>query len=150
MPSSPSHFALSSTTTSSPVLPETFGWRDPPDESLLHDGKAIKTNAAIHVTYYKILTEDSQSIKLFVDEQQFEDVKSFILKSFKMNDDKVKLIENIQYGIYDRFYDANYSYSLFYTCNTWTNEAFKKAGLPACVWTPVDKGILFQYRNFIK
>lgn len=110
----------------------------------------IRTDAALHVTYYKNLTENDQSIKLLVNEQQFKDVQSFILKSFKTNESSVMLIKDIEYGTYDRFYDANYSYTLFYTCNTWTNEALKKAALPACAWTPFDKGILFQYRKHIK
>ncbi len=108
----------------------------------------IRTDAAMHVTYYKDLTENDQSIKLLVNERQFTDLQSFILKSFKTINSQVMPIKNIEYGIYDRFYDANYSYTLFYTCNTRTNEALKKAGLPACVWTPFDKGILFQYRRF--
>ena len=109
----------------------------------------IRTDAAMHVTYYTDLSENDRSIKLNVNKQQFQDVHSFILKSFKMKEDEVMLIESIQYGVYDRFYDARYKYTLFYTCNTWTNIALKKAGLPACVWTTVDKGILYQYRKYI-
>ena len=68
----------------------------------------IRTDAAMHVTYYKRLAEDKQSIKLHVNEKQFKDLQSFIMKSFKMKDDEVMLIESIQYGTYDRFYEANY------------------------------------------
>ena len=138
-----------------------FGWGDKefyintPEWSDLKFSTAfralfIKTDAAVHVTYYKNLTENDQCIKLLVNEQQFRDVQSFILKSFKTKENYVMLIKDIEYGSHDRFYDANYSYTLFYTCNTWTNEALKKAALPACAWTPFDKGILFQYRKHTK
>ena len=138
-----------------------FGWGDKefyintPEWSDLRFSIALKalfirTDAAMHVTYYKSLTENDHSIKLLADEKQFEDIQSFILKSFKTIDNCVIPIKNIEYGCCDRFYDANYSYTLFYTCNTWTNEALKKAGLPACLWTPFDRGILFQYRKYCK
>jgi len=134
-----------------------FGWGDKqfyintPEWSDLKFSIAFKalffqTNAAIHVTFYNKI--DKNNIKIKVSKQQFKDVQSFILKSFKTKDKKLIPIKEINYGINDSFYEANYSYSLFYTCNTWTNEALKKAGLPACVWTPFDKGILFQYRKY--
>ena len=47
----------------------------------------------------------------------------------------------------DAFYDAKGSYNLTRTCNTWTNNALKAAGLKACLWTPFDSGIFWQYRN---
>ena len=108
----------------------------------------VKTDAAMHVTYYESLSENKKSIKLNINKQQFIAIEYFILKSFKLNNNNVIPIKNIEYGTYDQFYEANYSYSLFYTCNSWTNEAFNKAGLPACVWTPFDKGVLFQLRKY--
>ena len=50
------------------------------------------------------------------------------------------------YGNSDAFYDATGSYSLFHTCNSWTNNALKAAGMKASVWTPFDKGIFHQYK----
>ena len=136
-----------------------FGWGDKvfyintPEWSDLEFSTAFKalfvrTDAAMHVTYYESLSENKRSIKLNVNKQQFIGIQSFILKSFKLNKNSVIPIKGIEYGTHDRFYDANYSYSLFYTCNSWTNEVIKKAGLPACVWTPFDKGILFQLRKY--
>jgi uncharacterized protein (TIGR02117 family) len=110
----------------------------------------IRTEGALHVTYYSDLFENDRSIRLFVNEEQFTSLQLFIHESFLMKDTKVILLEDIAYGRYDRFYDAKYAYSLFYTCNTWTNQALKKTGMPACVWTPFDKGILYQYRKYIR
>lgn len=135
-----------------------FGWGDKdfyintPEWSDLKFSTAfralfLRTDAAMHVTFYNNLFENDLSIQLLVKEQQFKDVQSLILESFKTKGNGVMLIENIGYGNYDRFYNANYSYSLIYTCNSWTNEVLKKAGLPSCVWTPFDKGILFQLRK---
>ncbi|MCX6352889.1 MAG: DUF2459 domain-containing protein, partial [Bacteroidetes bacterium] len=38
--------------------------------------------------------------------------------------------------------------SLFYTCNTFTNQALKAGGLKACLWPPFDKGIFKKYEEF--
>lgn len=137
-----------------------FGWGDKefytttPEWSDLKFSTAfnalfLRTKGALHVTYYSSLFENDQSIKIKISKKQFTTIQSFIYQSFVLKDHTAVLIEEITYGRYDRFYDANYAYTLFYTCNTWTNEALKKADLPACVWTPFDKGILYQYRNYI-
>ena len=49
------------------------------------------------------------------------------------------------YGKSDKFYEANGTYNLFYTCNTWTNNSLKSAGLKACAWTLFDDPILDKY-----
>ncbi|MBX3593222.1 TIGR02117 family protein [Sphingomonas sp.] len=40
------------------------------------------------------------------------------------------------YGASDAFYVANGRYSALRTCNAWTGEAFRAAGLKMGVWTP--------------
>ena len=52
-----------------------------------------------------------------------------------------------QYGQNDAFYEAIGSYSIFHTCNTWTNNLLKKASLPASFWLAFDDGILYQYNK---
>ncbi|XQC04883.1 DUF2459 domain-containing protein [Arcobacter cryaerophilus gv. pseudocryaerophilus] len=47
----------------------------------------------------------------------------------------------------DAFYEAIGSYSIFHTCNTWTNNLLKKASLPASFWLAFDDGILYQYNK---
>ncbi|MFP3836064.1 DUF2459 domain-containing protein, partial [Chryseobacterium sp. SIMBA_028] len=69
-----------------------------------------------------------------------------------------KLRKNINIGIIeqeflisfridnDAFYDAKGTYSFFYTCNTWANNALKAAGQKAALWTPSDFGIFQHYK----
>ena len=72
----------------------------------------------------------------------------FIENSFQRNENGALVqIQGLQYYAYDCFYEATPSFNLFFTCNTWTNKCLKKAGLKACLWTPYDKGILYQYRH---
>ncbi|MBC7451985.1 MAG: DUF2459 domain-containing protein, partial [Cytophagales bacterium] len=44
------------------------------------------------------------------------------------------------------FYDANGSYSLFKSCNTWVNIGLKKSDISTCLWTPFDWPLLNVYK----
>jgi len=47
-------------------------------------------------------------------------------------------IEGAHYDSNDAFYEANGSYHLFETCNTWTGRGLRQAGVPMGRWTPFD------------
>jgi hypothetical protein len=34
--------------------------------------------------------------------------------------------------------------------NTWVNEAFKKSGLKACLWTPFDFILIEKHKSHLK
>lgn len=46
------------------------------------------------------------------------------------------------YGDRDLFYEATGDYSLFHTCNGWTAEMLKAAGIKAPLWTPFSGGVM--------
>lgn len=48
------------------------------------------------------------------------------------------------YGLADTFYAAKGTYSLLYTCNNWTGDALKAAGVRTGWWTPFPMGLLPQ------
>ena len=71
-----------------------------------------------------------------------------ISSSFKTDSiNNFELIPHAYYGNHDSFYEAKGNYSLFFTCNTWANNALKSAGLRTCLWTPFDKGIFYHYHT---
>jgi uncharacterized protein (TIGR02117 family) len=47
-------------------------------------------------------------------------------------------IAGAHYDGNDAFYEANGSYHLFETCNTWTGRGLRQAGVPMGRWTPFD------------
>ena len=53
-----------------------------------------------------------------------------------------QLIKGKGYSDYDNFYEANYNYHLFKTCNTWTNESLKVAGVKTSSLALFESGIL--------
>lgn len=123
-------------------------WKDLTLKTALVAGLGIG-ETALHVTYYKRMEENDLCYKVHIDSNQYNVLKSYILNSLDMGEDgKPILIEtNAQYGPDDAFYEAKGAYSLFFSCNTWSNAALKKANMPSGVWTVFDKGILRHYRD---
>jgi uncharacterized protein (TIGR02117 family) len=93
------------------------------------------------------MNEDKDCVKINISKQQYQRLIAYITRSLKRDaTGKVIYIQtNAVYGKDDAFYDAGGSYSLFHTCNTWSNNALKKCGQKACLWTPFDTGIFYQY-----
>lgn len=46
------------------------------------------------------------------------------------------------YGPDDAFYEAEGSYHLFETCNTWTGRGLRRAGVQVSRWTPFDLNVV--------
>jgi len=125
---------------------ETPTWGDLTFTTAFKAAFALGT-AAIHATFYKEMKEADDCVRINISKAQYQRLIEFISKSFKRNESgKVIYIPtNAMYGKDDAFYDAGGSYSLLHTCNTWSNNALKKCGQKACLWTPFDKGIFYQY-----
>ncbi len=122
-------------------------WKDLTLKTALIAGLGIG-ETALHVTYYRNMVEDEHCYKVLIDRQQYRVLEQYILDALdKDQDGNPILIETqAQYGDDDAFYEAKGAYSLFYSCNTWTNNALKKADMPSGIWTVFDKGILQHYR----
>lgn len=106
------------------------------------------STAAIHATYYRTMTEGEDCVKVNISNDQYQRLIKYIQKDLikKNNGELTHIQTDAVYGDSDAFYDATGSYSLFHTCNSWTNNALKAGGLKASVWTPFDKGIFHQYK----
>ncbi len=135
-----------------------FGWGDKgfyletPTWADLKASTAFKASfwlgtSAMHVTYYRQLRETGECKRVVVSQDSYHKLVNFIENSFALkNDGTFAHIAGHSYAQHDAFYDAHRTYSLFYTCNSWTNEALKTSGLKACYWTPFDTGILKLYK----
>jgi len=136
-----------------------FGWGDKgfyletPTWADLKFSTAFKaatglSSSAIHATYYRSLREGDDCIKLTADSAQYARLIDYIQESFDHDENGhvIHIVTNANYGNTDAFYEAKGSYSLFHTCNTWANSGLKRCGQKACLWTPFDKGIFYQYK----
>jgi uncharacterized protein (TIGR02117 family) len=136
-----------------------FGWGDKgfyletPTWADLKASTAFKaafglSSSALHVTYHPTITETDQCIKTTISRADYDAIIAFILESIDRNDagEAVLIPTNAVYSDRDAFYEATGSYSLFQTCNTWTNRALHKAGAPACLFTLFSGAVMDKYR----
>ncbi len=135
-----------------------FGWGDKgfylntPEWSDLKASTAFKaafglSTSAMHTTFYKKMKEDVDCKKIKISDDEYQKLITYISESFNRDTYKnVQWISGNSYGNRDAFYEANGSYNLFYTCNTWANNALKAANQKASLWTVTDTGIFCQYQ----
>lgn len=135
-----------------------FGWGDKgfyletPEWSDLKASTAAKAlfwldQSAMHVSFYKELHEGTSCKKVRVGAKEYARLVRYIESSFmKDSSGRFMYIPDRGYHSNDAFYEAKGSYSMFYTCNTWTNEGLKEGGLKAGLWTPFEEGVFYHYR----
>jgi hypothetical protein len=93
------------------------------------------------------LKEGEDCKKIIISKENYRLLVEYIKKSFDYENGKTMFIPtDMVYGKNDAFYDAQRSYNLFFTCNTWANSALKHANQKAAFWTATDKGIFRQYK----
>lgn len=103
---------------------------------------------AMHVTFHDTLKESESCVKICISKDNYMQLVQYITESFRFNESGIaQKIEGASYFENDAFYEANRTYSLFYTCNTWANNGLKSAKLKACLWTPFDSSIFKKYQD---
>jgi uncharacterized protein (TIGR02117 family) len=107
------------------------------------------STAAMHATFFKNLKEGNQCVKLDIDKEQYQRLITYIENSLQTDSlgQPIVIQTEVRYNMDDAFYEARGRYSLFHTCNTWTNNALKACGQKACWWTPFEDGIFYVYRK---
>jgi len=105
------------------------------------------STTAIHATYYNVLREDSTCKRIMISKDQYARLINYVTNSFQKdaNGHFINIKTNANYGNTDAFYEANGSYNLFRTCNTWANSGLKASGQKCCLWTIFDTGIFLKY-----
>ena len=125
---------------------ETPTWADLKVSTAVKAASGLSTSA-MHVTFYKHLKENQSCKKIQISLENYKKLIAFINESFQTKSGEFLKIEtNAVYGKHDVFYEANGSYSLFYTCNSWANQALKAANQKAALWTISDSGIFRHYK----
>lgn len=126
---------------------ETPTWSDLKVSTALKAASGL-SSSALHATFYSKMKEGADCKKITLDCNEYHQLIDFISDSFQLNAGKVSKIETkAVYGNNDAFYEAKGSYSLFYTCNSWANQALKAANQKAALWTITDSGIFRHYAN---
>lgn len=107
------------------------------------------SSTAMHTTYYKQMRENDSCYKMYISPSQYDRLIQYISNTFKRDSagNIIYIKTNANYGNTDAFYEAQGRYNLFYTCNTWANQALKICGQKHCLWTPLKKGIFEAYKS---
>lgn len=126
---------------------ETPEWSDLKASVAFKAATGLSTTA-IHATYYKQmrLGEDCKSI--MISKEQYDRLINYINNSFQKDasGNYMPIKTNANYSKTDAFYEANGSYSMLHTCNTWANSGLKACGQKCCFWTATDSGIFSKYK----
>lgn len=107
----------------------------------------LKKPSALHVTFEPAIRMTKPVVAVNITEKQYKKLVEYVHATFKTdNAGNPNPVEGLHYNQHDAFFHANGSLHFFYTCNTWVNDGLKHADLRACLWTPLDEGIFYQYR----
>lgn len=105
-------------------------------------------STAMHTTHYYDLEEDKDCRKIMVSQDQYKRLVAFITQKFKTDAGGrfINIKTDATYGTDDAFYEAHGRYNLFYSCNTWANNALAACGQKHCLWTFFDDPIFDIYQ----
>lgn len=131
----------------------SFGWGDrefyrtTPAWSDLRAGVALRalllpTPAAMHVAGYRTPMSGWSSVALCP--SQLEAMQAFLEGSFRRETGALIPVEAAGYSDRDHFFAATGRYTCFNTSNVWVNRALKRAQVPTAVWSPFERGVMWQ------
>ncbi|MEP3191585.1 MAG: TIGR02117 family protein [Parasphingorhabdus sp.] len=100
------------------------------DEVLLH---------VYHLNYPQAYPHYRRGIK--VSEAEYRKIVETIKARFAF-DEAGGPIPSSGYGKYDLFYKSRGHYNAFYTCNSWTSDVLRQAGIRTGIWTPFQGGVM--------
>ena len=105
------------------------------------------STTAMHVTFYHSLTENDSCKKMMISPDDYRQLVAFIASSFRLDDKGrfIPIVTTANYGDNDSFYEAKGRYNIFYTCNSWANNALKACHQKAALWALTDMGIFRYY-----
>jgi uncharacterized protein (TIGR02117 family) len=81
-----------------------------------------------------------------ISRDQYRRLSRYILASFDRDlaGNTIPLLGR-GYGPADTFYEARGPYSALYTCNSWTGEALRAAGVRMGRWTPLSQSVMARF-----
>lgn len=102
----------------------------------------LPSSTAMHVAYSEKPSENQACIAVNITKKQYLKMIALIKSTFETKKNKVILIQGKGYSKKDNFYEANGSYHLFKTCNSWTNEVLRKGEVYTSLYAFFPDGIM--------
>jgi uncharacterized protein (TIGR02117 family) len=103
------------------------------------------SSSAMHVSTTRTPVIGEKCKAISISKEQYKTLVDFIQNRFEKNKEgKIIPIHGHHYsGSDDYFFEAEGTYSFLYTCNCWSNEGLKVAGVKTALWAPFDTCIFF-------
>jgi uncharacterized protein (TIGR02117 family) len=107
----------------------------------------LPSPCAMHVEYMDEIPQISEMCaEEMITSDQYDLLIDYITKSFVKEEGKIIFIPGTSYWGNDHFYEAHGDYHMFYTCNSWTNGALKKARINTALYA-MFPGTIMHYRK---
>ncbi len=106
----------------------------------------INTPALLRVGHYGGINKED-SVKIMLSKQCLEKLQKSILNSFSEKNNKFQRYLDRYKHPKVFYFQAKKSYNLFHTCNTWTGDRLREAGLKVPYLTPFAQQIVYPYKN---
>ncbi len=101
--------------------------------------------AAIRIDSVGALRPDLDVLSLKMTEVEFTRFLSAINASFKQSDDQTRLPIDAQLTGTDVFYEAEGTFNIFVTCNTWIGRILRDTGFQFGYWTPTPCAVTLSH-----
>lgn len=98
--------------------------------------------ALLHVTYLQRAQLRHGAYRLPLSPAQYAQLVDYVRAALPSG--RATPIAGAHYGDDDAFYEANGSYHLFETCNSWTGRGLRNAGVTVSRWTPFDFNVTWH------
>lgn len=103
------------------------------------------STSAVHTAYHENAPVPGKLVrKIKISAEQYRKLTEHLLTAFREDQEGNFIPLNCCYysGLNDNFYDGKGTYNLFYTCNTWTGDGLKAAGIPTALWAPFEWSVM--------
>ncbi|MEP7455075.1 TIGR02117 family protein [Phyllobacterium sp. SB3] len=87
--------------------------------------------------------------QLSVSGKAFDAMLQNVVTSFQTdNTGNALMIAGAQYGLNDRFFEANGRFSAIVGCNTWTSAILRSGGLRTGFWNPMPQSLVWSLKRY--
>lgn len=126
-----------------------------PSFSACLNAALLPSETLMHIDFYKYdLKEGKNCKKIKLKQEEYQKLLQHIQESFRtvreetenqtLTDIEFIRLPQKGYSESDFFFEAKGNYHLFYTCNSWTNEALQKANQKTACFAPLAHTILYH------
>jgi uncharacterized protein (TIGR02117 family) len=121
---------------------ETPTWADL-DISTVAKSAIGSDRTLVHVDHIARVRPGEDARPVVLTPEQYRQLVDHILRTFALRDGAAVPVGS--YGVADVFYEARGHYDALQTCNSWTGDALRAAGVRVGAWTPFPWTVMWWF-----